>query len=146
MTMFRISLANPEQGWVPVRVEIGAEVFEFVGSDVPNNPIQELVDALAKAAKGLEATVWWHLEPDGYYFKLEPSARGMRFHLLIARGSKESAKSVCASAEGSKEEILLPIWRSLRRFQSLGVIEPDWPPVQFKALEGLKVLLASGEP
>jgi hypothetical protein len=139
---FRISLEKPEHGWVPVRVEIGAEVFEFDGSDVPNNSIQELVDALSKSARGLEATVWWHLEPDGYYFKLEPSARGMQFHLQFANGSKESTKTLCASAEGSREEILLPIWRSLRRFQSLGATEPHWPPVEFKALEGLKVLLA----
>lgn len=141
MALVRLTFGLPKNGWVEVHLSIGGNSIEFYASDVPNNPVQQLVDALALSAKGLEATVWWHLEPDGYYFKFSPLQLQVQFQCSFASASKESSQSEVALVVASKEEVLLPVWRALRSFQSFCPDEHDWPSVNFEGLEKIREVL-----
>ena len=141
MALVSLKFGQPKSGWVEVHLSIGVKAIEFVGSDVPNNPLQQLIDALALSSRGLEASVWWHLEPDGYYFKFTPSGSDVELQVLFAPESKESAQSEVARVVGSKGSVLLPIWRALRSFSSLNPDEEDLPLVSVEGLERIRELL-----
>lgn len=139
-----MTLNEPVHGWVPVRAEFGRIALEFEASDVPNNPIESLVDALYAVCAGREAVVWWHLEPDGYYFKFYPAQELVTLRVLFSENSLETRSREVHAIEGTRQEVLLPIWRALRAFQSFSLSEPHWPPVRFGQLEDLKKPLTDG--
>ncbi|MGR8935372.1 MAG: hypothetical protein ACU837_13420 [Gammaproteobacteria bacterium] len=130
-------LKQPQHGWLPVRIESGSSIVEFEASDIPNNPIQQLIAALHAALWGNEAVVWWHLEPDGYYFHFLPRAGKIQLRVMFAIGSTERTKKEVLSVSGTKEEILLPIWCALRGFESFNAQEPNWPPVDYRLLKNV---------
>jgi hypothetical protein len=136
MPLLKLSFAEPRNGWVLVSLSVGAKEIEFSASDVPNNPIEELVSAVFDVFGNREATVWWHLEPGGYYFEFSPAQDQLQLRVLFAEGShRGQRRTEVASVRGSKPEILLPLWRALRQFQSFGAVEPHWPEVRYGMLE-----------
>jgi hypothetical protein len=139
--MLKLSLKQPEHGWVAVCLQAESSVIEFVASDVPNNPIQELVDALFKVYSGQEAEVWWHLEPDGYYFRFTPQENRVTLRVSFSEGSNEGSRRELLVLIGQQAEILLPIWRALRRFEAFRTVEPHWPDVNFRHLKELGPML-----
>jgi hypothetical protein len=132
---YYVVIAEPRNGWVSVSLCIGSEELEFSASDVPNNPIEELIGAMLDVSVNREATVWWHLEPDGYYFELSPIQEQVQLRVLFAEHSRRDRRREVACIAGSKQDILLPLWRGLRQFQSFDVMEPHWPGVRYGALE-----------
>ena len=138
MPIVQLSLSQPTHGWLPVRIELGKTITEFVASDVPNNPVEELCDAITSTASGNEGTVWWNLEPDGYFLELSNAQEQVRLRLLYAKNSAENGTVEAASAIGSKSEVLMPLWRALRQFESLHIQEPHWPPTRLVGLGELR--------
>jgi hypothetical protein len=138
MSLLNLTFGTPIYGWLPVRFEAGSNVVEFPASDVPNNPIQNLIEALENALQGAEASVWWNQEPDGYYFKFLPNKEEIEFQVLFAVDSKENAQSEVAAVKGDKAQVLLPIWRALRKFESCHSVEPHWPHVDYSRLALIK--------
>lgn len=138
MSLLNLTFGTPTHGWLPVRLEVGSSVVEFDASDVPNNPIQNLIEALENALDGSEAFVWWNQEPDGYYFKFLPSSEEIEFQVLFAVDSRINAQSEVAIVKGDKAQVLLPIWRALRKFESCHSVEPHWPPVDYSRLALIK--------
>ena len=67
-----IIFGEPMHGWLPVVFTAGDFKLDMDASDVPVDPLAQLVDALMKAIKGLKSEVLWHLEPNGFYFTFEP--------------------------------------------------------------------------
>jgi hypothetical protein len=47
---------------------------------------------------------------------------------------EESAYSEVVASNGTKEQVLLPIWRALRKFESFNATETHWPPVDYSRL------------
>lgn len=107
-------------------------------SDVPNNPIQQLVDALDLAASGAQSCVWWHLEPDSYFMHFAPHQDEITFTLSYAPGREQRPSNEVASVRGSRPDILLPFWRFLRQFQSHDYAEPHWPSVDYQRMAAIK--------
>lgn len=126
----KFKLGRPEHGWVHVLVEVNSDQFEFEASDVPLDPIVELINAIRTVAAGRSACVWWHLEPDGWYFELEPTGDMVIFRLLFAPDSDESKAELRAEVTESKSQILLPLWRGLREFESYAAVDPHWPDLE----------------
>jgi hypothetical protein len=140
----KLTFGEPHHGWLPIHLEVGSHVIEFVASDVPNNPVQQPVDALAYAVRGEAAEVWWHLEPDGYYFRFSPSPTGVELRVLYSHHSVAQAQSEVASALGKNAEVLLPIWRALRGFEAEAYSEPHWPPVEFEKMVLIREVFRNG--
>jgi hypothetical protein len=139
---FRIRFGNPHHGWLPVLIAFADRELEFEASDVPNNCIENLVDALFVAARNAESEVWWSLEPAAYHFGFFPNGDLIELkisHCNDFRGRKVEVLTV----QGTKSELLLSLWRSIRHFQSLNAVEPHWPPVRYGDLELLKQKILS---
>ena len=137
----KFEIGKPDNGWVSVCVETGSDRIEFDASDVPNDPISCLIEAIRCAAAGRESSVWWHLEPSGFYFDFEPIAEGVRLRVLHEPGSDRSKAKVRAVIEGSISDILLPLWRGLQQFEAYGLSEPHWPTLEPGSISSLWEML-----
>jgi len=77
-TIARIDLAlqPPRHGWLPLRLELGSFVVECVASNVLNDPLDELIEAVAfcKAPLVGHHRICLWLEPEGYAVDIVPSA------------------------------------------------------------------------
>lgn len=143
--MKRISISHqpPSHGWLTLQLMVDGQIVEIDASYTPNNPVQELISALYSAAGGAAATVWFHLEPDGYYVNFEPIGDNIRFELDYAAESERSRSSNIFAIESSREDILFPFWRFLRDFQSRGYPEQDWPEVDYRDMDSIKKQIVS---
>jgi hypothetical protein len=141
MALFRIDYEAPQHGWLPLRLWSPEKVIAIDASDVPNNPVQELINALDRVSDGMEAAVWFNLEPAGYFlhFKRDNDQVSLRLD-YAADGKKHLAASVFA-LEGSALDVLMPFWRFLRKFESHGYQEPHWPGVDYTRLPFIKARL-----
>lgn len=144
MALARLSFQHPHHGWLPIRLELGGRVLEFEASDVPRDPVQELVDALHLAARHLPAEVWWHLEPAAWRFELSPLGTLVQLRVSFSEDGSCAARTEQFTAQGSKAQLLLPMWRALRQFQTFLAREPHWPEVRFESLQPLGDLLRAG--
>jgi hypothetical protein len=134
----RIQHTPPSHGWLSLQLSVGDRHVSIDASDVPNNPVQELVDALDLAASGASAQVWWHLEPDGWFMSFEPDGDDVRLQLDFAPHSERSRAQPALRLRGPRAEILLPFWRFLRDFQSRAYPEPHWPAVDYRRMPAIK--------
>ena len=128
----------PSRGWLPLQITVAGRSIEIDASDVPNNPVQDLIEAIDRAASGLESRVWWHLEPDGCFMYFTPVSNLVQFRLEFAPDSKRGASQTVFAIQGSRAEMLLPFWRFLREFQSHSYTEPDWPAVNYERILVIK--------
>jgi len=73
----------PEHGWLPIKIAFNDFSLEFEASDVPANPIDQLISSLISVTKGLKAEVWWHLEPAYYYFEFERFGEEYKINIFL---------------------------------------------------------------
>jgi hypothetical protein len=138
MPLIGLQYDPPSHGWLTLCLTAGDKTIEIDASDVPNNPLQELIAALEAAASGAESSVWWHLEPDGYFMNFKPMGSEIQFSLEFATRSERHLSESIVSVSGSKAEVLLPFWRFLRDFQSRTYQEPNWPILDFSRMQVIK--------
>ncbi len=138
MRTIRLSHEAPSHGWLTLQLVASGHNIEIDTSYVPNNPVQELISAIHSAAGGVMASVWFNLEPDGYYLHLEPIGDRIRLRLDYAPESERSRSRKVMELEGERRGILLPLWRFVRDFQSRGYAEPHWPDVDYRDVDAIK--------
>lgn len=141
MQLVRIACKAPSHGWLSVSLATDEKCIEIDASDVPNNPLQDLISALEMAARGTESFVWWHLEPHGYFMYLTPGGGEVHLRIDYAPHSERSLGANVLTVSGNPEQVLLPFWRFLREFQSHGYVEPHWPPVDYSRMGTIKGLI-----
>lgn len=62
---FQVTFGSPQHGWLPLEVAVGDDSASHAVSDVPDDTLFRLVNALNLLAKGSDREeVEWHLEPD----------------------------------------------------------------------------------
>lgn len=122
----------PAHGWLRLSLEADGVRVDIDASYTPNNPIQQLIDALHATTHGDPGRVWWHLETDGYFLCFEPGDECVRLHLDFAPASIPERARRMLAIEGTPNEILLPFWRFLRRFQSGEPHAPHWPDIDYR--------------
>ncbi|MFZ6778715.1 hypothetical protein ACO0LD_17975 [Undibacterium sp. Ji83W] len=141
MSLIQIAYQAPNNGWLALTLTLDGKIIEIDASDVPNNPIQELIAALEDVVRGLDSSVWWHLEPAGYLMYFERVSEEVRLRIDYSNNSKRSHAKEVAVIQGSPAQILKPFWRFLREFQSHSFNEPHWPYVDYQRLPEIKLLL-----
>ena len=64
LNKFHITFGVPEHGWLPVKLQLDGELFDFDASDVLNDPVTEIANAAVQLLRGFSrlTTNWW-LEP-----------------------------------------------------------------------------------
>ncbi|GMV31195.1 MAG: hypothetical protein AMXMBFR59_33200 [Rhodanobacteraceae bacterium] len=127
MTVVSLRFSPPRAGWMAVRLAVDESVLKFDVSDVPNNVIEELFDAVAATAAGRGGTVWWHDEPAGYWLELA-TADDDRVRLRLWHREYEADRPgrELLDITGCRRELLLPLWRGLRQFASYSCEASDW--------------------
>lgn len=135
----KVKFGTPHHGWLPVEITQNDFELQFEASDVPVNPIDQLIEGLLRVINNLESEVWWHLEPPSYYFNFSRISTD-QFCLAIsfADDSKvTTTRQELFRAIGTKKEIIAPFWRAIKEFLSHSYVEPDWPPLYTEELEEL---------
>jgi len=141
MPSIKVQHEPPSHGWLRLQLDVAGHSVSIDASDVPNNPVQELVEALDQAASGTESCVWWHLEPDGYFMHFTPTEKEIELRLHFAPRSERSRSQEVFAVRGSRAEVLLPFWRFLREFQSHSYVEPQWPAVNYDRILAIKAVI-----
>lgn len=137
----RVEFEQPSHGWLPVKVVMNDFELEMTASDVPVNPIYVLYRAIQDVVDGLEATVWWHLEPAGYYFKFtQPEPQLYRLVISFSKDQQQAPTYIC-EIQGSAADIILPFCRASKKLASLNYDEHDWPRLEEKQLAHLTNLI-----
>jgi hypothetical protein len=134
----QVSYEPPQHGWLTLTILVNGQAVEIDASDVPNNPVEDLLTALDLAANGIPSSVWWHLEPDGYFMYFTPNDGGVHFKLVFATKSKSALARDIMEIHGSPAQVLLPFWRFVRDFQSHAFPEPHWPHTDFERILDVK--------
>lgn len=130
----RFGLCTPHHGWLPVRLDAPDVALTFDASDVPFDPVETCIAAVALASHGFAASCEWHLEPAAYRFSFTPTGAEVRLEIAYAADWLRGDWRTEATITGTRAEILNPFWRGLRRFQAQTLEEPHWPATDFSGL------------
>ncbi|MFZ6873882.1 hypothetical protein ACO0LF_17640 [Undibacterium sp. Di27W] len=141
MPLLQISYTPPSHGWLALTLTLDGKVLEIDASDIPNNPVQELITALEDIVRGQDSSVWWNLEPAGYFMYFERAAENLKLRIEYADDGMPGHAKEVAVIQGRPAQILKPFWRFLREFQSQAFAEPHWPLVDYQRLHQIKLLL-----
>lgn len=137
----RLVIGEPEHGWLPLVLEYGVFQLELEASDVPQDPMQQLCDALIQLNKGIAQPdqVIWHLEPHCYYLQLEMVDDGYKIQILESV-NLDSPVTVVQVIYGTFETLVLPFYCSLKDFDAKAHQPPHWEeldPERIKLLTDL---------
>lgn len=121
-----------------ISILVNGQTVEIDASDVPNNPVEDLLVALDLAANGVPSSVWWHLEPDGYFMDFTPNGEEVQFKLVFATESERAHGREVVGTRGNAAQVLLPFWRFIREFQSHDFQEPHWPLTDYRRILAVK--------
>lgn len=143
MSQIELTYEPPDNGWLTLRLTVDGQMIEIDASDVPNNPIHDLANAIEKAAQGESSFVWWHLEPDGYFMRFVPVGGKIEFRLEFATSSDRSRTRTIFSTQDEREKVLMFFWRFLREFQSHEYVEPHWPTTDVSHMQAIKAKIIS---
>lgn len=116
--MLKIEFEAPEHGWMPVKIIYQDTEEYFDVSDVPIDPISQLMQVLDSAITGGGGEVWWHLEPAGYYLNLHAENSKFSVKLEYSVNSMKPTRETIFEYVGDFQETIIPIWRSLSKLQS----------------------------
>ena len=130
----------PEHGWLPVKIAFNDFRLEFDASDVPANPIDYLISSLRSVIKGIRAEVWWHLEPEGYYFDFEKFNDEYTLNISFAKSGNFDSEMI-SKLHGSYESLILPVYRAIKKFTNQQHDSQNWPPTDKTELEKLSELV-----
>ncbi len=133
-----MSYEPPSHGWLKLTIFVNEQAIEIDASDVPNNPVEELLSALELVANGVPSCVWWHLEPDGYFMYFLPVADNIHLKIVFAPDSVSAQGTTIAEISDTPANVLLPFWRFVREFQTHNFREPHWPDTDFSRLLAVK--------
>ncbi|MGB0496686.1 MAG: hypothetical protein ACPGJI_10035 [Kangiellaceae bacterium] len=132
-----IKLGKPAHGWLPVTIEHEGKNWQFDVSDVPVDPVSTLVTVLSSLFTGRNGEVWWHLEPDGYYLDFKVQDDNCKVSLEFSDESRKARSDCIFEFEDSIENIVVPLWREIKKFHSHDYNEPHWPPINKNEVRAL---------
>lgn len=114
-------------GWLPTCLTYDDFMLEIEISDVLVDPMEQLCTALIQLLKGIRepVKVIWHLEPYCYYLQLEIVAKFYKISLLGSKGL-DSPMALVKEIEGSFENLILPLYRAVKAFDSEGYNHLHW--------------------
>lgn len=119
MVDFHLQFGEPKHGWLPVRIELGDERYEFTASNVLNDPVYDLAVRGLHILRYSEAAVvsWW-LEPEWNTLVFEPTFDGesllVSFYEHHTEGCTESARRSLQAAAAT-HRACRDVGRALRK-------------------------------
>lgn len=137
-----LNLGNPKNGWLPIELKSMDFELEFNASNIPEIPTDKLCESLILAMKGIETEICWNLEPECYFFELKQIRKGIELNISKSGGITES-RILIYELTGNFESVILPMYRSLKKFNTLEFDKTDWKEIDQKKLNKLTELVKS---
>lgn len=137
-----IEFGIPEHGWLPMSFRYQGFELELEISDVPQNPIVQLCDALIQINKGITrpTRIIWHLEPYCYYLQLELVKS--RYKIIISESDElDATAKITKEIAGDFDSIVMPLYRGLKRFWSKESKPPHWEQPEPGKIKELTTLI-----
>ena len=136
-----LNLGNPKNGWLPIELKSTDFVLEFNTSNIPENPTDKLCESLILAMNGIETEICWNLEPECYFFELKQKGKGIELNISKSGGITEN-RNLIYELTGDFESVILPMYRSLKKFNTLEFDKTDWKKIDQSKLNKLTELVA----
>lgn len=134
-----LNLGNPENGWLPIEFKSGEFELNFTTSKNPENPTDKMCDSVILCLKGVETEFRWNLEPDIYFFKLTPIENLINLSISESNGSE--VQILTYEFNGNFNSVILPMYRSLKKFNTLEFEQTDWIKIGPSKLKKLTELV-----
>ena len=139
----KIEFGIPEHGWLLMNFQWEDFSLELDLSNVPTDPMEQLCDTLIQISSGIPnpTKVIWHLEPYCYYFELKKLKEN--YKVTISESDEFESKPVrlVKEFEGNYDQIILPLYRSIKRFNSYSYKKPHWDEMNSKHIQELTQLI-----
>ena len=135
-----LNLGNPKNGWLPIELKFADFELEFNASNIPENPTDKLCESLILAMNGIETEICWNLEPEYYFFELKQSGKGIEMIISKSGGITEK-RNLIYNLTGDFESVILPMYRSLKRFSTLEFDITNWKKIDQIKLNKLTELV-----
>lgn len=116
--------------------------LEFNASNIPESPTDKLCESLILAMNGIETEICWNLEPECYFFELKQIRKGIELNISKSGGITENRNQIY-ELTGNFESVILPMYRSLKKFNTLEFDKTDWKEIDQKKLNKLTELVKS---
>lgn len=140
MNKLQLTIGNPKNGWLPIELKSSDFKLEFNASNVPENPTDKLCEFLILAINGIESEICWNLEPECYFFELKPNGKVIDFIISKSGGITENGNLIY-KLTGEFESVILPMYRSLKKFSTLEFDKTDWKKIDQTKLNKLTDLI-----
>jgi hypothetical protein len=140
MNKLQLTIGNPKNGWLPIELKSSDFKLEFNASNVPKNPTDKLCEFLILAINGIESEICWNLEPECYFFELKPNGKVIDFIISKSGGITENGNLIY-KLTGDFESLILPMYRSLKKFSTLEFEKADWKKINQIKLNKLTELV-----
>jgi len=117
----KVKLKPPEHGWYPIVVALGETTIEIDASDVPIEPVSELIRAMENCfLNGLESEAWMHLEPNYYKWQFQPDGDSvnLKIHYVQVSGSVTRKETLELEYQCTNKELITMLWRSIKDYLS----------------------------
>ena len=135
-----LNLGNPKNGWLPIELKSTDFELEFNVSNIPENSTDKLCESLILAMKGIETEICWNLEPECYFFELKQIGKGIDLNISKSGGISEN-RNLIYELTGDFESVILPMYRSLKKFSTLEFNKTDWEKIDQIKLNKLTELV-----
>jgi hypothetical protein len=135
-----LNLGNPKNGWLPIELKSADFELEFNASNIPENPTDKLCESLILAMNGIETKICWNLEPECYFFELKSIEKEIDLIISKSVGIKET-RNLIYKLTGDFESVILPMYRSLKKFNTLEFDKVDWNKINQEKLNKLTELI-----
>jgi hypothetical protein len=136
-----LNIGIPKTGWLPIEFKSGEFELNFTTSKVPENPTDKMCDALILCLKGVETEFRWNIEPGIYFFKLTPN--GDNINLSISESDGSEVQNLTYEFNGNFNSVVLPMYRSLKKFSTLEFEQTDWIKIDQSKLNKLTELVTN---
>lgn len=140
-TKIELNLRNPKNGWLPIELKSTDFELEFNASNIPENPTDKLCESLILAVNGIETEICWNLEPEFYFFELKQSGKEIELNISKS-GRMTENRNLIYKLTGDFESVILPMYRSLKKFNTLEFEKADWKKIDQEKLNKLTELVA----
>ena len=140
MNKLHLTLGNPKSGWLPIALKFADFELKFTASNIPEIPTVKLCEALILAVNGIESEICWNLEPECYFFELNKIRKGIELNISKSGGITENRNLIYKLA-GDFESVILPMYRSLKKFNTLEFDKVDWKEIDQIKLNKLTELV-----
>ena len=119
-----MKFGQPRNGWLPTKFESDGFELEFNASIIPVNPTTDLAESLIMTLKGVESKCEWNMEPEKYVFGFKSIEK--EFLLSIYKMNEEKKEELIWKNLGGFDSIILPMYRGLKKLDSIGFEKADW--------------------